>query len=1167
MEKKGTKMVRTKQRVLAWVVALFMVLSLFAGMGTAAVNATTEAAGSDVWDGSIDISWYNTTDTEFHLKTPAQLAGLAAIVNGVVLNDAKNPDENIIKNLGTQAGAYTGIDDFKGKTVYLDADMDMGGVNTDGTWSGPTYAPIGGQWITQEGISVQASFNGVLDGQGHTVKNIYCNMKTGQNSQSVGLVGRLGCHDDDAADMKSDKTEVKNVAITGYIKGGRSIGGIVGKIGKTNNGGIIENCANFATVIGSDSKGTGGICGAAYNGGSIKNCYNAGTVTNTGKSIIGGIAGGNEIALINCYNVATITCPGTSASIATQATGGSYENCYWLTGTAGVGVYGLTTESVQEKTEAEMKSAAFVKALNGDGSAFVKDTENINNGYPILKWQQSEEAAASVAWDGYSVDTSWYNTADKEFTITTPAQLAGLAAIVNGTADGIQQDTFDGKTVTLGNDIQLDTSSDKYEKASGTFGSGSYAMTSDYYTVKNGANIWTPIGSGTATANTSFSQQNFFCGTFDGNGKTVSGLYTDGSLTVQGLFGSLGEGAAVKNLTTQGCVAAKFVAGGIAAYINGASITNCTNEAIVYADSGQVADSGIENGVKSTGAIGGIAGVATGTESSPAALENCVNTAAVVCTNTSKGGRVGGILGMINAATDVVAIDKCANQGQIGAYQYSGGIVGGNWSTVSPIDRCTNSGQVSVYSSGSAYGGGIVAYCKSDISNCYNTGDFRFGLVSGKGAHHGGIVSDFFGTAITNCYNTGSLILDLGTSSYSSTGAICGSGYGTLDNNKMVNCYALEGTEYNNADGYVTSKTEAELKASDMIEALGDAYYADLENINNGYPVLKWQVSDEAFEAEAVAATIEALGTVTLDSEAAVKEARAAYDALSDKAKELVANLEILTAAETKLKELQAERDAAAVIEKINAIGTVSVNSEKAIEEARAAYDALSEEAKALVTNTEALTTAEKTLTTLKKEEADKKAEAEKKANTPAKITSVKAVSKTYNSIKISWKKDSKAKAYVVYRATSKKGTYKKVATVKSTSYINKKLTTGKKYYYKVRAYGTLNGTNLYGAYSAIVSAKAIPATPKVTAKAGKKKVTLKWKKIAGASGYQVYRSAKKTKSYKKIKTITKASTVKYTNKKLKTGKRYYYKVRAYKKVSSKKVYGKFSTVKKAKVK
>lgn len=85
--------------------------------------------------------------------------------------------------------------------------------------------------------------------------------------------------------------------------------------------------------------------------------------------------------------------------------------------------------------------------------------------------------------------------------------------------------------------------------------------------------------------------------------------------------------------------------------------------------------------------------------------------------------------------------------------------------------------------------------------------------------------------------------------------------------------------------------------------------------------------------------------------------------------------------------------------------------------------------------------------------------------------------------------------------------------------------------------------------------------------KSSKRSVKISWKKQKNASGYEVYRSTKKNKSFKKITTLKKAGKVIYVNKKLKKGKTYYYKVRAYKVVSGKKVYGKFSTIKKIKIK
>ena len=92
------------------------------------------------------------------------------------------------------------------------------------------------------------------------------------------------------------------------------------------------------------------------------------------------------------------------------------------------------------------------------------------------------------------------------------------------------------------------------------------------------------------------------------------------------------------------------------------------------------------------------------------------------------------------------------------------------------------------------------------------------------------------------------------------------------------------------------------------------------------------------------------------------------------------------------------------------------------------------------------------------------------------------------------------------------------------------------------------------------------PGKPVVSLVAGKKKATVKWKAVSGAAGYEVWRSTKKNKGFKKVKTVS-GKTLKFVNKKLKGGKIYYYKVRAFKKDGSKNVYGDFSKVKKIKTK
>lgn len=76
----------------------------------------------------------------------------------------------------------------------------------------------------------------------------------------------------------------------------------------------------------------------------------------------------------------------------------------------------------------------------------------------------------------------------------------------------------------------------------------------------------------------------------------------------------------------------------------------------------------------------------------------------------------------------------------------------------------------------------------------------------------------------------------------------------------------------------------------------------------------------------------------------------------------------------------------------------------------------------------------------------------------------------------------------------------------------------------------------------------------------------LSWKKVSDADGYEIYYTTAKNGTYKKLKTITKTSTVTYTKEKLTEGKTYYFKMRAYKTVDGKKIYGKYSVIKNVKI-
>ena len=189
---------------------------------------------------------------------------------------------------------------------------------------------------------------------------------------------------------------------------------------------------------------------------------------------------------------------------------------------------------------------------------------------------------------------------------------------------------------------------------------------------------------------------------------------------------------------------------------------------------------------------------------------------------------------------------------------------------------------------------------------------------------------------------------------------------------------------------------------------------------------------------------------------------------------------------------------------------------------------------------------------------------------TLSKVKGVKAKSikvDTSSSFKLTWSEVKGAEKYEVYQYVSKK--WKKIATTEKTSYTVKKLKAGSSYKFKVRAIRVKD--KVKGSYSSELTVKMAPS--KVTLSSVKssktKQATVAWKKLSTATGYEVsYSTSKKfTKKTTKTATVKKVKTTKTTVKKLSKGKKYYFRIRAYKTVGKKKIYGAWSSVKTVKVK
>ena len=328
--------------------------------------------------------------------------------------------------------------------------------------------------------------------------------------------------------------------------------------------------------------------------------------------------------------------------------------------------------------------------------------------------------------------------------------------------------------------------------------------------------------------------------------------------------------------------------------------------------------------------------------------------------------------------------------------------------------------------------------------------------------------------------------------------------------------------------GKVTLKSESKIKqARTAYNKLTDKQKTLVTN----YDVLEKAEKDLADlkAADQVSKNITNIGTVTLESEDAIKEARTAYDALTDAQKELVSNKDVLEKAESTLKELQDAKAADVkaaeeVTNKISAIGDVTLESEDAIKEARTAYDALTDAQKELVSNKDVL---EKAETTLKELKDAKDADDAKAAATPKSIT-LSNTRYIYNGkvqkpqVTVKNAKGEVIKGYTVKYAGNCKnvGKYKVTLTFK----------------------GDYNGTKT----------KTFKIAPKsVTVKslkAAKKRFDVKWsKQTTQVTGYQVqYSTDKNFVKAVKNKKITKNSVVTKTVKNLKSKKVYYVRVRTY---------------------
>jgi len=260
-------------------------------------------------------------------------------------------------------------------------------------------------------------------------------------------------------------------------------------------------------------------------------------------------------------------------------------------------------------------------------------------------------------------------TADDPFQITTADELAAMAALVNAGEAG-----YNPANYMLMDDINLDLAP------------------------YNGGAGWTTIGAAS----------NPFLGVFDGNHKTISGLYINQTGSNKGLFGQVEGSAIIKDLDVNGEVDNTATSatwdecvGGIVGRLQGnALIQDCSF-------SGSVTD------VKTS--IGGIVGYLNGS----AQMTNCRSDATVANTSNGNNGRLGGLVGGLEGSG--IISNSYFSGTVIAAGERTGGIAGHINGTGIKISNCYVTGEVRGWCWST---GGIVGFAQSagTIENCYVTG-------------------------------------------------------------------------------------------------------------------------------------------------------------------------------------------------------------------------------------------------------------------------------------------------------------------------------------------------------------------------------------------------------------------------------------------------------------
>ena len=538
-------------------------------------------------------TWYNANYNSQWNFYQSQTSGYS--LGAVTITYTDTPDISIFESDGDNAYKIKSYSDLRHLANYVNNGKNScSGLTfrqTQNITGDDSYTPIGYHVDSND----RAYFEGTYDGQGHSVIGIIVN-RTGTNDRDdyyIGLFGYIyhavvkdvvitnctftGYYYVGGVVGYNKQSTVHNCLVTSSVtinaghNGALGHGGIVGA--NTGNSSIIIGCSSAAVVSSNGKTGCtrfGGITGYVSVNTTVQSCLYTGT-TVSGSSNIGAIIGYNDGGYKHFYNnyytsgsqggingndedgvrCARIVTLGAHVAIADN------ETVYAVSGLTAIGMNSAPT--------ALRTSTGTLYSAVGQTMNFTHDYGTLSSGYLViytatnggtffdkqLTMPDDDVSISATVTDVWGVTSSPAadGSEDHPYTITSPDGLTLLAKCVNST-DGYTADNgFSGTYFKLGNDI-------------------AYTYTSAWDNTSSNEINYIAIGNSSSLS---------FNGTFDGDGNTISGIRYKESFSnnYRGLFGNVGTGGTIKNLTlADSRISGMDYTGGIAGQNDG-TIRDC----------------------------------------------------------------------------------------------------------------------------------------------------------------------------------------------------------------------------------------------------------------------------------------------------------------------------------------------------------------------------------------------------------------------------------------------------------------------------------------------------------------------------------------------------------------------------------------------------------------